>query len=382
MEQDILDKSSAFYGQKLDDAYFKIMTSTGLKVGLCLRPQVFTLASNGSATQVYLGSNAAIIANLESKARYTNARWGATLFYVDSTVDTNGGTLDPAIFKQLITDLPGFLFIPEESTPRYYAYTAPFYSFIFHTTTGTPACTYSYYPHAFGANLVNDVSASTLAQYQPQLTAAVEKGDILMAHADYWQQNNPTIVAIYQAAAGSAPAPVKSAPRLTWPTPAAIPHGTPLSATQLDATANVPGTFVYNPPTGTVLNPGTDTLLATFTPVDSAAYTTQTATVPLTVNPPPPTATSPLSITYPASASTLSGQIDVTAQCTLALDAAGTYLMVDSAEIGTRRVTGAPYLYPLDTTTLTNGTHSLQLWGHDINNTTTLSPVVTISVLN
>ena len=316
--------------------------------------------------------------------RFANARWGATIFYVDSTVDVNGGTLDPAIFEQLITDLPRFLFIPEESTPRYYAYSAPFYSFIFHGTTGTPATTYSYYPHAFGANLVNDVSTATLAEYQPQLTAAVGKGDILMGHVDYWQQNDPTIVAIYQAAAGHGP--VKAEPVITWPAPAAIPQGTALSAEQLDAMANVGGSFVYNPPPGTVLKAGNDMLSVLFTPADTTDYTTQNGEVTLTVDaasaPAPPAGASKLSITYPQAGSTVSGAIVVSGQCSLALDSAGTYLMVDGVEIGTRRVTGVPFVYPLDTTRLANGPHALELWGHDTGNHTTLSSTVIVEVSN
>ena len=55
---------------------------------------------------------------------------------------------------------------------------------------------------------------------------------------------------------------------------------------------------------------------------------------------------------------------------------------VDGAEVGTQRVTGAPYVYPLNTTTLTNGTHTLQIWAHDTSNTTTLSPAITLNVKN
>ena len=40
---------------------------------------------------------------------------------------------------------------------------------------------------------------------------------------------------------------------MTWSSPAAVTYGTPLSATQLDATATVPGTFTYVPALGTVL---------------------------------------------------------------------------------------------------------------------------------
>ena len=384
MESRISDAGSAYYGQKLDDAYFKTIASAGLKIGLCLRPQVFTQAGNGAASQVFLSNNAAIVANLENKARLAHTRWGATVFYVDSTVDQNGGTLDPAIFERLITDLPGFLFIPEESTPRYYAYTAPFYSFLFHTTTGTPASTYGYYPHAFGANLVNDVSASTLAEYQPQLTAAVREGDLLMGHVDYWQQNDSTIVAIYEAAGVVAPAPGKVAPVLTWAVPAPIVSGTALTSTQLNAAANVAGAFVYQPPAGTVPGVGSTQLSVAFTPADTSAYSAQTASVVLTVDAsaPAPVHASTLSITSPPGGSKLSGSIVVSGQCILALDSAGTFLMVDGVEVGTHRVTGAPFAYPFDTKTVTNGPHTLQLWGHDTANHTTVSASVPVTVAN
>ncbi len=89
---------------------------------------------------------------------------------------------------------------------------------------------------------------------------------------------------------------------ITWATPAAIFHGTPLSATQLDATSPVAGTFVYDPPAGTVFPPGSQTLSATFTPANTTDYTTATATVQLTVNP-----ATPASLTSPAPSSVLTG---------------------------------------------------------------------------
>src|SRR5271154_2683417 len=55
-------------------------------------------------------------------------------------------------------------------------------------------------------------------------------------------------------------------PVITWATPTAIVYGTALSATQLDATANVPGAFVYTPAAGTVLTVGSQNLSVTFTP--------------------------------------------------------------------------------------------------------------------
>src|SRR4051812_20222075 len=77
---------------------------------------------------------------------------------------------------------------------------------------------------------------------------------------------------------------VKAAPTITWPTPADITYGTPLTATQLNATASVPGTFVYTPASGAILNTGaSQTLSLTFTPTDVANYTSTTRTVAINV---------------------------------------------------------------------------------------------------
>ena len=97
----------------------------------------------------------------------------------------------------------------------------------------------------------------------------------------------PTDAADYTTASGSATIVVgKATPSITWANPAAITFGTPLSATQLDATATpTGGTFLYTPALGTVLPLGTDTLSATYTPTDTADYTTASASVSIVVNP-------------------------------------------------------------------------------------------------
>ncbi len=92
----------------------------------------------------------------------------------------------------------------------------------------------------------------------------------------------------------------KAASTLTWTTPAAITYGTALSAAQLNATASVPGTFVYSPAAGTVLTAGTQTLSVSFTPTDTNDYSTATANVSLQVNKGASTLTwaTPAAITY------------------------------------------------------------------------------------
>jgi hypothetical protein len=76
----------------------------------------------------------------------------------------------------------------------------------------------------------------------------------------------------------------KATPVITWNNPADIAQGTALSATQLNATANVPGTFAYAPSTGNVLvYVGSQLLSVTFIPTDSANYDRATANVHINV---------------------------------------------------------------------------------------------------
>ena len=100
--------------------------------------------------------------------------------------------------------------------------------------------------------------------------------------------------------APSAPGP-KPTPTISWPTPAPISNPTPLGPTQLDATANVAGTFVYSPSSGTVLTAGTYTLSVTFTPNDTTKYNAATASVTITVNPSNNPQKSPVAYVYVSS---------------------------------------------------------------------------------
>jgi hypothetical protein len=76
----------------------------------------------------------------------------------------------------------------------------------------------------------------------------------------------------------------KAETTVTWTTPVPIPYGTPLGASQLNATSTVPGAFYYDPPPGTVLSRGSHTLSVTFIPADTASYLVSHASVTLTVN--------------------------------------------------------------------------------------------------
>ena len=92
----------------------------------------------------------------------------------------------------------------------------------------------------------------------------------------------------------------KETPVITWANPAGIVYGTALGATQLNATANTPGTFAYTPTIGTLLQAGVRTLSVLFTPNDAAHYNSVTAAVSIVVAPATPVVTwaNPASIVY------------------------------------------------------------------------------------
>ena len=143
-----------------------------------------------------------------------------------------------------------------------------------------------------------------------------------------------------------------AAPAITWNTPAAISYGTALSSAQLNATANVPGTFAYTPSAGTVLKAGKQKLSAVFTPTDTKTYSAATAAVQLAVTQATPAATwaTPASIT--AGTALSAAQLDATANVPGSFKyspAAGTVLAA-----GTQQLTAV--FSPTDTTDYASAT--------------------------
>jgi hypothetical protein len=128
----------------------------------------------------------------------------------------------------------------------------------------------------------------------------------------------PTDTLDFKTATGTANISVaKFAPTVNWTPPAAIIAGTPLSATQLNATAAgipgvpaLPGIFTYTPPSGTVLTAGANQALSVlFTPTDITDYATATGNTTITVIPLAIATVAPTSATLGAAATpiTLTG---------------------------------------------------------------------------
>jgi outer membrane protein OmpA-like peptidoglycan-associated protein len=86
--------------------------------------------------------------------------------------------------------------------------------------------------------------------------------------------------------------------KLTWANPASVTEGTALSATQLNATATVPGTFIYSPTAPNVLSAGKQVLKVNFTPTDTRlSPVSMEVTIEVTVVIPAPPASPTYSVT-------------------------------------------------------------------------------------
>jgi hypothetical protein len=170
-------------------------------------------------------------------------------------------------------------------------------------------------------------------------------------------------------------------PVITWnPTTPTIVYGTVLSAAQLNATANVPGSFSYSPAAGATLGAGNDNVTATFTPTDTTSYAQATKSATITVTPftPVVTWTTPAAIPYGTPLSFT--QLNATAVDAHGVAIPGTFSY--SPGPGTVLPVGSQQLslsfIPTDTTDFTStgglGVHVTQLVNQD---TTTTSLAIT-----
>jgi len=184
------------------DAYFAKFRDAGFRVGLCIRPQELHF-SGGVPSQ---DESPDAEATLARKIAYARKRWGCTLFYVDSTVDSQGKSLPAEVFEKLMKRFPGVLLMPENESPRYFDTTAPFNSFFHQGVTSAPAVTHQFYPRAFSVIYAPD---GDFAHHRAELLAAVKSGDILMFHGWYDAEGNAQIKSIYDEAGAAKKTPAQ-----------------------------------------------------------------------------------------------------------------------------------------------------------------------------
>jgi hypothetical protein len=179
------------------DEYFEKFRAAGLRTGICIRPQQISMIDGKPVQQAADDEHATQI--LKEKIAYAKRRWGCTLFYVDSTA-TVDGPINPDVFRTVAEGYPDILLIPENESMRYFAYSAPFNSYVHHYVTSTPAGVRAVYPKAFSVLMASD---GDRPEDHSALVNAVRNGDILLFNCWYNNAGAKKIKKLYEEAFGA-----------------------------------------------------------------------------------------------------------------------------------------------------------------------------------
>lgn len=188
----------------------------------------------------------------------------------------------------------------------------------------------------------------------------------------------------YTATAGNATGTLvigKAVPTISWSDPSGINYGTALSSAQLNPTAsflgsNLPGSFAYTPPAGTVLNPGNGQLISTtFTPTDSVNFNTATGSVHINVNGLPS-----VSISSPTAGAVFSAPASLSINASAA-DSDGTISKVEFFQGGALLGTDTTSPYNFTWSNVAVGNYALTARATDNLGATTTTSTVSVSVV-
>jgi Bacterial Ig-like domain (group 3) len=151
---------------------------------------------------------------------------------------------------------------------------------------------------------------------------------------------------------------MKATPTIAWNNPADITVGTALSATQLNATASVPGSFAYTPSSGTVLSAGNgQTLHVDFTPTDAANYNTASKNVLINVTNQSQATTTTSTPTSSLNPSTVGQSVTLSATVTPSAATGLVEFFDGTVSLGTASLSGGSA--SLATTAINAGTRSI-----------------------
>jgi hypothetical protein len=206
---------------RLADGFFKKFTDAGLRVGVCIRPTEIYYRE-GQTPRFWHRDVKDPVALMSEKIAYAHKRWGATLFYLDSSVfgdgfdtklppNSNVPWVMPSVMLQQLNDLhPDCLVIPEESSNDDFRFCAPYASQNLFQV-GTDPAVRRFYPDAFS---VVAISSGTVQRYWDDYVSNVEGGDVLLFPSWFQAQEDDLVRLIYREAAirkGGIPAALKNA---------------------------------------------------------------------------------------------------------------------------------------------------------------------------
>jgi hypothetical protein len=177
---------------EIADEYIERFHRAGLRTGLLIRPQAFKLSDDKkTGTQDATADPAQLLID---KIAYAKKRWGVSLIYIDSNINPKDpNPIDTAIIQKVAATFPDCLLIPEHSTLRYYAYSAP-YKELRLGFVSTPEMVRETYPDAFTSIYTAD---GPLDLYHDDLAAAVKHGDSVIYRTWYADPQNEKIKTLY-----------------------------------------------------------------------------------------------------------------------------------------------------------------------------------------
>jgi len=169
------------------DAFFARFREAGLRVGVTVRPERYD-----GRRQRFAWDPARV---LREKVGYARARWGATLFYVDSN-RVGPVPLPAAVLRSVAKEFPDVLLIPEHEMPGDYAVAAPLW--ICGRSYGNLApLVRTLWPRAFGVVALGDCR---MEEHQEEWRRAVRAGDVLLFPAWFAARENAWIRELYEGA--------------------------------------------------------------------------------------------------------------------------------------------------------------------------------------
>jgi hypothetical protein len=184
-------------GLGIADVFIKLDAPWPYRGYACAAPNLWAQpGAHQPSFQHRIDDDMTIFDILEAKVAYATERWGATIFYIDSTVYTKGASVNANIFRRLQKRFPRVLFIPEQKLIGTWGVTAP-YGDGRNGEFDTPAHVKKVYPEAFSVLMAyNGVNFSGPAY--GRLVQSVREGDILLVQAGWNDPNNAVIARIYR----------------------------------------------------------------------------------------------------------------------------------------------------------------------------------------
>ncbi len=182
----------------LSDIFVKLNEPFRLRGFVCSATNIWTNAGqNWPGTQTFINDDDEILELLRSKISYARNRWGAKIFYVDSTGYGGGSVISFTVFRKLQQEFPDILLFPENEDISYFGASAP-YNQVNMGSADTWSRVKEVYPEAFSLiQAINDVNYADPVMYNT-MVQSVKNGNILLIDAWYDGPNNKNILKIYR----------------------------------------------------------------------------------------------------------------------------------------------------------------------------------------